>query len=158
MRLDIRSTALCAPTDTAFRAWVATIYFQGNYCDATTQAPGGGVFTLDFAHFANGEGIISEMVFVNVTRARQAGRALYGGLPANPSRPLFYDKEGHLIAAESVVDLTEDLEIQADGGLTVLTEMEPLGELTVSTHGRGALVRRIGEGGLGGSHRRSPAL
>ena len=142
MRLDIRSTALCAPTDTAFRAWVATIYFQGNYCDATTQAPGGGVFTLDFAHFANGDGLTSDLVFVNV-----------GTHPIRPAL-YFYDKEGHLIAAESVVDLTEDLEIQADGALTVQTEMEPLGELTISTHGRGALVsgsvKVLSDGPIGG--------
>ena len=155
MRLDIRSTTLCAPTDTAFRAWVATIYFQGNYCDATTQAPGGGVFTLDFAHFANGDGIISEMVFVNV-ETQPSGSSSFFHPVIPPIRPAlyFYDKEGHLIAAESVVDLTEDLEIQADGSLTVQTEMEPLGELTISTHGRGALVsgsvKVVSEGPIGG--------
>ena len=114
---------------------------------------------LDFAHFANGEGITSEMVFVNVeTQPSGSSSVFHPVIP--PIRPAlyFYDKEGHLIAAESVVDLTEDLEIQADGSLTVQTEMEPLGELTISTHGRGDLVRRIGEGGLGGSHRRDPAL
>ena len=154
MRLDIRSTTLCAPTDTAFRAWVETIYFQGNYCDATTQAPGGGVFTLDFAHFANGDGIISEMVFVNVTRARQPAGPFTVASP--PTRPAlyFYDKEGHLIAAESVVEVTGDLEVAEDGSLTVQTEMEPLGELTISTHGRGALVsgsvKVVSEGPIGG--------
>ena len=44
------------------------------------------------------------------------------------------------MSAESVVDVTGDLEITEDGGLTVQTEMEPLGELTISTHGQGALV------------------
>ena len=53
------------------------------------------------------------------------GRALY-----------FYDKEGNPIAAESVVDLTGDLEITED----VQTEMAPLGELTISTHGQGEVV------------------
>ena len=48
----------------------------------------------------------------------------------------FYDPEGNQIAAESVVEVTEDLEGQEDGSLTVQTEMEPLGELTISTHGR----------------------
>ena len=57
------------------------------------------------------------------------GRALY-----------FYDKEGNPIAAESVVDLTGDLEITEDGSLSVQMEMEPLGELTIATHGRGDLV------------------
>ena len=60
----------------------------------------------------------------------------------HPIRPAlyFYDKEGHLIAAESVVDIMGDLEIQEDGSLSIQTAMEPLGELTVSTHGRGELV------------------
>ena len=94
-----------------------------NRAEATPE-----VFTLDFAHFANGDGITSEMVFVNV-----------GTHPIRPAL-YFYDKEGHLIAAESVVDLTGDLEIQEDGSLSIQTEMEPLGELTISTHGQGELV------------------
>ena len=87
-----------------------------------------GVGALDFAHFANGAGIISDLVFVNVA--------------PHPIRPVlyFYDKEGHPMDPESVVDLTEDLEVTGDGGLSIQTEMEPLGELTVSTHGRGELV------------------
>ncbi len=54
--------------------------------------------TLDFAHFANGTWI-TDLVFVNVA--------------THPIRPVlyFYDKEGHPIAAESMVDLTEDLEV-----------------------------------------------
>ena len=76
----------------------------------------------------NGDGITFDLVFVN--------------LSTEPVRPAlyFYDTEGNPIAAESVVDITGDLEISEDGGLTVLTEMEPLGELTISTHGRGDLV------------------
>ena len=87
-----------------------------------------GVGALDFAHFANGEGITSDLVLMNVA--------------THPIRPVlyFYDQEGHPIAAETVVDLTEDLEVTEDGGLSIQTEMEPLGELTVSTHGRGELV------------------
>ncbi len=50
----------------------------------------------------------------------------------------FYDPEGNQIAAESVVEIREDLEGQEDGSLTVQTEMEPLGELTISIHGREA--------------------
>ena len=59
-----------------------------------------------------------------------------------PLRPAiyFYGTEGEPIAAESVVDITGDLEVMEDGGLTVLTEMEPLGVLTISTHGQGPLV------------------
>ena len=98
--------------------------------------------TLDFAHFANGTGITSEMVFLNPS--------------IQPSRPAvyFYDTEGNPIPAESVVDLTGDLEITEDGALTVWTEMEPLGELTISTHGRGELVtgsvRVVSDGPIGG--------
>ena len=59
-----------------------------------------------------------------------------------PIRPVlyFYDREGNPIAAESLVDVTGDLEITEDGALTVQTQMEPLGVLTISTHGRGSLV------------------
>ena len=73
-----------------------------------------------------------------------------------PIRPVlyFYDREGNPIAAESLVDVTGDLEITEDGALTVQTEMEPLGVLTISTHGQGPLVsgsvRVVSEGPLGG--------
>ena len=111
---------------------------------------------LDFAHFANGEGITSEMVFVNV-QTRPSGPAptpYHVAIP--PIRPAlyFYDKEGNPIAAESVVDVTGDLEVTEDGSLTVRTAMEPLGELTISTHGRGDLVsgsvKVVSEGPIGG--------
>ena len=98
--------------------------------------------TLDFAYFANGTGITSEMVFLNPS--------------TQPSRPAvyFYDNEGALVAPESVVDFTGDLEVTKDGGLTVWTEMKPLGELAISTHGRGELVtgsvRVVSEGPIGG--------
>ena len=98
--------------------------------------------TLDFAHFANGTGITSEMVFLNPSTL--------------PSRPAvyFYDTEGNPIAPDSVVDVTGDLEITEDGALTVQIEMEPLGELTISPHGRGELVtgsvRVVSDGPLGG--------
>ena len=84
--------------------------------------------SLDFAHFANGEDIISDLVFVNVA--------------THPIRPIlyFYDKDGDPIDPESVVDLTGDLEVTGDGALSVRTEIEPLGELTLSTHGRENLV------------------
>ena len=97
---------------------------------ALSHLPEGPVeeFALDFAHFANGALITSEMVLVNV-----------GTHPIQPAL-YFYDKGGNRIAAESVVDLTGDLEIQEDGGLMVLTKMEPLGELTISTHGQGEVV------------------
>ena len=100
--------------------------FSSNRAEATPEAPE--VFTLDFAHFANGTSITSDLVLVNVA--------------PQPVRPAiyFYDTEGAPIAAESVLEVTADLEIQEDGGLTVQTEMEPLGVLTISTHGQGELV------------------
>ena len=100
---------------------------------------GGRAAALDFAHFANGDGTTSDLVFVNVStqRSRPAPTPFHTDIP--PIRPAiyFYDTEGNPIAAESVVDVTGDLEVQEDGALTVLTDMEPLGVLTVSTHGQG---------------------
>ena len=107
--------------------------------------------TLDFAHFANGSSITSDLVLVNV--------APY------PIRPViyFFDQEGHRIAADSVVDVTGDMEIHENGGLTVRTDLESLGELTISTHGRGELVtgsaRIVSDGRIGGVLRfNSPAI
>ena len=97
---------------------------------------------LDFAHFANGAGITSEIVLVNV--------APY------PIRPAlyFYAPGGHLMDPESVMDVTGDLVVTEDGALTVQTEMESVGELTISTHGRGALVsgsvKVVADGPIGG--------
>ena len=102
---------------------------------------------LDFAHFANGTGITSEMVLVNAA--------------PHPIRPAiyFYDQQGHLIDPDSVVDVTGDLEVAEDGSLSVLTEMEPLGELTISTHGQGELVsgsvKVLSDGPIGGMVRYS---
>ena len=102
--------------------------FSSNRAEATPEAPEVEVFTLDFAHFANGTSITSDLVLVNVA--------------PQPVRPAiyFYDTEGAPIAAESVLEVTADLEIQEDGGLTVQTEMDPLAVLTISTHGQGELV------------------
>ena len=123
-------TDLCAPADAMFQTWLtALIQFSGFTC-------------LDFAHFANGAAITSDLVFVNV-----------GTHPIRPAL-YFYDKEGNPIAAESVVDVTGDLEITEDGSLTVRTAMEPLGELTISTHGRGEVVsgsvKVVSDGPIGG--------
>ena len=112
-----------------------------NRAKATPMAP----LALDFAHFANGTGITSDFVFVNVS--------------PHPIRPAlyFYDREGHLIDPESVVDVTGDLEVTEDGSLSVLREMEPLGELTISTHGQGELVsgsvKVLSDGPIGGGVR-----
>ena len=109
-----------------------------NRVEATPRMP----VALDFAHFANGAGTTSGLVFVN--------------LSTQPSRPTlyFYDQEGQPMDPESVVDLTEDLEVTEDGALSTWTEMEPLGELTISTHGRGegvsGSVRVVSDGPIGG--------
>ncbi len=112
-----------------------------NRAKATPMAP----LALDFAHFANGTGITSDFVFVNVS-SHMTRPALY-----------FYDREGHLIDPESVVDVTGDLEVTEDGSLSVLTEMEPLGQLTISTHGQGELVsgsvKVLSDGPIGGGVR-----
>ena len=111
---------------------------------------------LDFAHFANGDGIVSGMVFVNLSTQPSGPGPTPFHTVIRPTRPVlyFYDKGGNLIDPESVVDLTGDLEITGDGALSIQTEMEPLGELTISTHGRGALVsgsvKVVSEGPIGG--------
>ena len=97
---------------------------------------------LHFAHFANGASITSDLVFVNVANTAVAP-AIY-----------FYDGSGRLIAPEMVVDVGEDLQVRADGSLTIQADVAPLGELTVSTHGRGNLVtgsvKVIANGPIGG--------
>ena len=58
------------------------------------------------------------------------------------------------------MDITGDLEITDDGALTVRTEMEPLGVLTMSTHGRGEIVsgsvKVVSDGPIGGMVRFDP--
>ena len=111
--------------------------------------------TLDFAHFVNGTWI-TDLVFVNLSTEASRPAPTPFHTDILPSRPAiyFYDTEGNPIAAESVVDITGDLEISEDGALTVRTEMEPLGVLTISTHGRGELVsgsaRVVSDGPIGG--------
>ena len=114
-----------------------------------------GATTLDFAHFANGTWI-TDLVFVNLS-TEPSGPALTPFHTATlPTRPViyFYDTAGNPIAPESVVEVTGDLEVTEDGALTVRTEMEPLGVLTISTHGRGEIVsgsvRVVSEGPIGG--------
>ncbi len=98
--------------------------------------------SLDFAHFANGSSITSELVIVNV-----------GTQPVRPSFR-FYDRGGDLIDAELVVEITGDRMVGADGTLSLPTALEPLGEVTISTHGRGELVtgsaRVVADGPIGG--------
>ena len=120
---------------------------------------GGRATVLDFAHFANGSGITSDLVFVNRKTQPSGPAATPFQMAIPPIRPAiyFYDTEGNPIAADSLVDVTGDLEIREDGALTILTDMEPLGVITVSTHGRGDLVtgsvRVTSEGPIGGGLR-----
>ena len=73
-----------------------------------------------------------------------------------PIRPTiyFYDPDGHLIDAASVVHVMGDLEVVADGALTVGKAIEPLGELTISTTGEGVVVSGsvivVADGPIGG--------
>ena len=116
---------------------------------------GGGETVLDFAHFVNGTWI-TDLVFLNLSTeaSRPAPTPFHTAIL--PSRPAiyFYDTQGDPIAPESVVEVTGDLEVTEDGALTVRTQMEPFGELTISTHGRGELVtgsvRVVSEGPIGG--------
>ena len=119
-------TGLTIGTAYVFQVRAVNAAGSSPYSNRAEATPGVGA--LDFAHFANGAGITSDLVFVNVA--------------PHPIRPVlyFYDQEGNLIDPESVVDLTEDLEVTEDGALSVRTEMEPLGELTISTHGQGEVV------------------
>ena len=117
---------------------------------------GGQEAGLDFAHFANGAGIISEMVLVNRSTQPSGPGLTPFHATISPSRPAlyFYDKGGNLIDPESVVDLTADLKVTEDGALSIQTEMEPLGELTISTHGQGEVmsgsVQVVSDGPIGG--------
>ena len=129
-------SALALEMDPGARVFLILPVFPVN------RLAGGRAAALDFAHFANGDGTTSDLVFVNLStqRSRPAPTPFHSDIP--PIRPAiyFYDTEGALVSAESVVDLTGDLVIQEDGSLTVLTGMEPLGVLTIPTHGRGDLV------------------
>ena len=139
---DTTHTVTGLANGTAYIFQVRAVNAAGNSAPSNRAEATPGAGALDFAHFANGEGIISSLVLMNVA--------------THPIRPVlfFYDKEGHPIAAESVVDLTGDLEITEDGALSIQSEMEPLGELTISTHGRGELVsgsvRVVSDGPIGG--------
>ena len=136
-------TGLDNGTEYTFEVRAVNRNRKGRASDRAKATPE--VFTLDFAHFANGTGITSEMVLVNVA-PRPIRPALY-----------FYDQQGHLIDPDSVVEITGDLEVTEDGSLSVLTEMEPLGVLTISTHGQGELVsgsvKVLSDGPLGGGVR-----
>ena len=98
--------------------------------------------TQEFPHFANGDSTLSDLVLVNVD--------------TKTVTPVvrFFDSKGDPISADSVVDLTDDLELASNGALSVKAGIKPLGERTISTHGREALtsgsVRVVSDGYVGG--------
>ena len=106
------------------------------------KPPGERIVTKEFPHFANGGSTVSDLVLVNVDTK------------AVTPVVRFYGSNGELIPADSVVDVTGDMELAADGSLFFTAGIPPLGERTISTHGRGALtsgsVRVVSDGTIGG--------
>ena len=98
--------------------------------------------TQEFPHFANGDSTVSDLVLVNVdtTTVTPVVR--------------FYSSKGNPISADSLVDVTGDLELTADGALAFTAGIQPLAARTISTHGREALtsgsVRVVSDGYIGG--------
>ena len=129
------ASPVAVAVDTSGKVYIADL---GNYRIRVLTPPP----DLNFAHFANGASITSDLVLVNV-----------GTTPIRPTIS-FCNKEGHLLPGESIVDVGGDLESQQNGAITVRTKMEPLGDLTISTHGRGELVtgsvRVKADGPIGG--------
>ena len=143
----VGSVRCAAPGDELFTGLALEMDFQNRVFTTLPMVPVPAGRTQDytqlhFPHFANGSSITSDLVFVNVA--------------AGPIHPAiyFYDRAGRLIAPELVVDIGENLQVRADGALTMQAEVAPLGELTISTHGRGDLVtgsvKVIADGPIGG--------
>ena len=119
----------------------------------------GGETVLDFAHFVNGTWV-TDLVFVNL-ETQPSGPPLSPFHTAIlPSRPAiyFYDTEGALVAPESVVDITGDLEVTEGRSPDGPDRDGSAG----SAHDFDAWPRGVGiwidEGNLGGSHRRDAPL
>ena len=118
------------------------LYISARHLILVIKPPGERIVTKEFPHFANGGSTVSDLVLVNVDTKRIT--------------PIvrFYGSNGELISADSVVDVTGDLELAADGSLFVTAGVPPLGERTISTHGRGELtsgsVRVVSDGQIGG--------
>ena len=145
-----RINAIAVETDASQRTFTTLPVTPVDYA--------GGIYgetVLDFAHFANGTWI-TDLVFLNLSIEPSGPPISPFHTAILPSRPAiyFYDTEGNPIAPASVVDITGELEVTEDGALTLRTEMEPLGVVTISTHGRGDLVtgsvRVVSDGPIGG--------
>ena len=81
---------------------------------------------LYFPHFGNGESIRSELVLVNL------------GSTA-PAIVSFQGKDGELIQADSLVEMTQGLIFLEDGAIDT-GDIPHLGEITISTNGAGEAV------------------
>ena len=101
---------------------------------------------LDFAHFANGASVTSDLVLVNV-EAVTIHPTLY-----------FYDGAGAALDAESVVEVSGDLETTDDKGLTVDHGNRAPGRTDDFDPRRRGPGDRIGDGALQRPRRRRPAL
>ena len=82
---------------------------------------------IDFPHFGNGDDIRSELVLVNL------------GSASHP-KICFYGSDGMMIPSDSVVEVTDDLMVLEDGGLTTTDPIPTLGEITIATNQTGDTV------------------
>ena len=126
-----RSVTITGLTNgTSYEFQVRAVNGKGAGSEDTTESTP--MPELNFAHFANGEQgevvITSEIVLVNVETSK-----VYPAV-------FFYNQMGEQLDAGTVVDLMGDLMITKDGGVAPAMGLNGLGEITISTHGRGALV------------------
>ena len=115
---------------TSYEFQVRAVNGKGAGAEATTESTP--MPELNFAHFANGTSggvtITSEIVLVNVETSK-----VYPTV-------FFYNQMGEQLDAGTVVDPSGRLTITEDGGVAPAMGLKSLGEITISTHGRGALV------------------
>ena len=149
-----RFTAAALQTDSGQRMFAAMPVLPVLAVDRA--GTGGGATELNFVRFANGDGIVSDLVFVNPSTRSGASLAIPEDPAMRASRPTvyFHDIEGNPIAPASVVELTSDLRITGDGGLVPRAQIAPLGVVAISTRGQGELllgsVRAVSDGPLAG--------
>ena len=133
--LWIDETGLCAPADATFQTWLAALMqFSGVTC-------------LDFAHFANGTGIISDLVLMNVALHIPVRPRPLLLRPGRPSHRPGIDGGSHG-RSRGHRGRSPD---RSDGNGTA-------GKTHDFYPWPGGSGERIGAGGLRRSHRRGPAL